>query len=87
MAKAFKRLQKQVGDRKQFDWRPNLNSRLHNIEVMLYELNCYVIRVIHDSLDPEVGLDGLSEADKSILEAATDFQKHLEQVLKEGKRV
>lgn len=64
-----------------FDWRPNLYSRIHNIEVMLFELNAYLIRTLHDKEGVELEL---SDADKGFMEAAADFQQHLEKVLNEG---
>lgn len=80
MAKAFNRLKKQVGDRKTHERAPSFHTRMRSIEVMLYELNAYILRIIHS--DPEE----MTEPDKLFAEATVDFNKHLEEVLKEDKR-
>lgn len=81
MAKAFNRLKKQVQDRKVYTASPGLWARIRRMEEALFELNCYVVRVIHAL--PE---ESLSEEDKQFGQAAEEFKKHLEEVLKEDKR-
>lgn len=80
MGRSFRRLAKQVGDRK---GGPDIRqyvafpARIYNIEVMLYELNCYLLSII--STMPQ---DELDAGDKQYLEATVDFQRHMEGVLK-----
>lgn len=82
MGRAFQRLAKQVkGRRAPLRKWTSVRGRFYNIEVMLYELNAYVIRHLSRMESPD---DELTESDKDFLAAAEDFKKVLEEVVKQN---
>lgn len=74
MGKAFRRLEKQVGDRRAGSYRVvSWQSRISALEVYLLELGSYL---------QTIAVDKDSPADASLAEAHRDFKLHLEGVLK-----
>jgi len=74
MGKAFRRLEKQVGDRRAGANRVvSWQTRLSSLEVYLLELGSYLQTIAVDKEAP---------ADAALAEAHADFRKHLEGVLK-----
>jgi len=74
MGKAFRRLEKQVGDRRAGASRiVSWQTRISALEVYLLELGAYL---------QTVAVDKESPGDSALAEAHRDFKLHLEGVLK-----
>lgn len=74
MGKAFRRLEKQVGDRRAGANRVvSWQTRISALEVYLLELGSYL---------QTIAVDKDSPADASLAEAHGEYRKHLEGVLK-----
>lgn len=75
MGKAFKRLEKQVQDRRAGAARAvSWSDRIRNTEVFLLELGSYLQK--HVATNPE------DASDQGLLEAYTDYKKALEGTVK-----